>query len=70
MPIYTWQCSKCADITEVSRSMKDYNLPPDQGCKTCQSKELKKTIEPTKFILQGEGWYHNSYTSTGKHIKS
>lgn len=70
MPIYVWACAKCSTNTEINRLMKNYNLPPEEGCKSCQSKELKKIIEDTKFILQGEGWDHNSYTSTGKHIKA
>lgn len=68
MPTYIWFCDSCKTDTEVERKMADYEVPPDDGCAQCKSKDLKSVIRPKKgvkgFILNGYGWHDQEYTAT------
>jgi len=65
--IYLWQC-KCGIKQEVSRPAKDYLVPPDK-CECGATDGFNKIIESTSFILQGDGWFRDQYTRTGRPIK-
>lgn len=64
MPTYNWKCAKCNTVTEIFRPVKDYEIPPDDGCPKCGGKELQRTIEAKTFILKdgGVGWHDTNYT--------
>lgn len=64
--LYSWKC-KCGEITEVVRSMKDIDVPPD-ACETCGHMDLVRTIivdsKSKNFVLNGSGWHNDQYTKT------
>lgn len=64
--LYSWKC-KCGEITEVVRSMKDIDVPPD-ACENCGHMDLVRTIivdpKSKNFVLNGGGWHDNLYTKT------
>ena len=67
MPTYTYKC-KCGTTTDVVRAMKDIDVPPDNGCESCGSKDIERTIvvdpKSKNFVLNGGGWHNDCYTST------
>jgi putative FmdB family regulatory protein len=67
MPTYAYKCN-CGTITEVIRPMKDIDQPPDNGCESCGSKDIERTIvidpKAKNFVLKGTGWHADQYTST------
>lgn len=69
---YTWLCD-CGHETIVSRKMSDIDVPPDNGCEQCQSKDLKRIISlgdkknVKGFILVEGGtakWHNEGYSKT------
>lgn len=65
--LYSWKC-KCGEITEVVRSMKDIDVPPD-ACENCGHMDLVRTIivdpKSKNFQLTEKFGGHNSeYTAT------
>ena len=64
---YVWQCPQEHE-TEVDRRVADIDVPPENGCETCASKDLKRIIVVKKnvkgFQLLGGGWHDDEYTST------
>lgn len=71
MAIYQWECQECTVVTEISRPMKEYLVPPDDGCSKCRGKNLIKTIGKVPFILSsnGSGFHRDQYTRLGRPIK-
>ena len=68
MPTYSYKC-KCGTVTEVVRPMKDIDLPPDNGCESCGSKEIKRAIvidpKSKNFQLTEKfGGHDREYTAT------
>ena len=67
MPTYSYKC-KCGTTTDVVRPMKDIDLPPDNGCESCGSKDVERTIvidpKSKNFVLNGTGWHADQYTKT------
>jgi putative FmdB family regulatory protein len=67
MPTYLYKC-KCGATTDVVRAMKDIDLPPDNGCESCGSREISRQIvvdpKAKNFVLNGGGWHDNLYTKT------
>jgi putative FmdB family regulatory protein len=59
MPIYEFQCARCARKTEVIQGMND---PPPRACPHCGGK-LKKMASAPAFHLKGSGWYKTDYAS-------
>lgn len=67
MALYDWECAECQTVTEVVRNTKQYDVPPEDGCQKCQSKNLHKIIirpEGVKgYLLLGDsGWHHTDYS--------
>lgn len=52
MPIYTYECNKCGDITEDLRSMKD--LHKVEKCTKCQKGKLKNKISGQQKVLMDQ----------------
>lgn len=60
MPIYSWKCGDCEEITEVDRRMKDYDNPVT--CESCGSEKTTRQISTgTTFNLEGGGWFKDGY---------
>ena len=63
MPSYEWIC-KCGATTPVLRKMADIDLGPDNGCDSCASKDLERTIqvpkEGAKTVIWKCGGNHDS----------
>jgi putative FmdB family regulatory protein len=59
MPIYEFQCARCARKTEVIQGMND---PPPRVCPHCGG-TLKKMASAPAFHLKGSGWYKTDYAS-------
>lgn len=57
MPIYEYQCEKCARVFEEWQSGFD---EVDQECPECGAAG-KRLISNTSFILKGSGWYVTEY---------
>lgn len=67
MPLYTWKCDKCTQLTEVIRPMSEYETPPEK-CDHCESVTFAHSviIRPGNvkgYILLGDtGWHDKEYT--------
>jgi len=59
MPIYEYECSKCAKIDEVLQKFSD---KPLVRCKHCSGK-LHKLVSHSSFHLKGTGWYITDYAN-------
>ena len=58
---YPWKCRGCGNEIEVERTtMNDSSKEPEQDCE-CGAKEWYRIIGKTTFVLQGGGWYKDSY---------
>ncbi|MGD1968480.1 MAG: zinc ribbon domain-containing protein [Desulfobacterales bacterium] len=62
MPIYEYECTKCAKIEEAIQSFSD---KPLVKCKHCGGK-LHKLISHSSFHLKGTGWYVTDYANKSK----
>jgi len=56
MALYEFECD-CGNKVEVIQKVKD----PPPSCRIC-SKDMKKYISRTSFILKGEGWFRDGYS--------
>ncbi|NIA10717.1 MAG: zinc ribbon domain-containing protein [Nitrospiraceae bacterium] len=61
MPIYEYECPKCKSKVEIIQKIND----PAPICKKCGSK-LKKLISLNHFILVGNCWAKDNYSSKPK----
>jgi putative FmdB family regulatory protein len=60
MPIYEYQCEKCAHEFEREQRITD---DPVKTCPKCRGRKVKKLISQTSFVLKGGGWYSDLYSS-------
>ena len=58
MPIYEYQCVKCAEIFEAFQKIND---KPLEKCKYCGGK-AERLISQSSFQLKGSGWYLTDYS--------
>jgi putative FmdB family regulatory protein len=63
MPIYKYQCKKCAHewesfFTSFSEAERE---EPETKCPQCESPEKEKVIGGTSFQLKGKGWAKDRY---------
>jgi len=63
MPIYEYACGKCEHEWEVEQRISD---DPIKTCPQCRSRQVKKLISRTSFVLKGSGWYSDLYSSSKK----
>lgn len=59
MPIYEYECKKCAQITEV---IQGFSESPLTKCPECGGK-TKKLMSMNTFHLKGSGWYVTDYAN-------
>ncbi|HEY5656567.1 MAG TPA: zinc ribbon domain-containing protein [Myxococcota bacterium] len=62
MPIYEYACGKCGHEFEAEQRITE---DPLKTCPECRSRQVKRLISQTSFVLKGGGWYSDLY-STGK----
>ena len=62
MPIYEYECTKCARIEEAFQKFSD---KPLAKCRHCSGK-LHKLISQSTFHLKGTGWYVTDYADKSK----
>ena len=60
MPYYDYECNCCSHQFEAEQSIKDDPLTECPKCKVCS---LKRLISKTSFVLKGQTWYSDGYTS-------
>lgn len=60
MPIYEYQCGKCGHEFEREQRISD---DPVKTCPACRSRQVKRLISQTSFVLKGSGWYSDLYSS-------
>ena len=62
MPIYEYKCDLCNGMWEEIRRFSD---DPLTVCKSCEKEGGVHKLLPGKmnFILHGEGWYKDGYSS-------
>lgn len=65
MPIYTYECDRCHNTTEILQGIND---KPLEVCLVCKGK-LTKLINLCNFMLRGTGWYKDGYSSQTKEEK-
>lgn len=63
MPIYEYQCEKCAHELEAIQRMSD---APLTDCPECGSASLRRKISAAGFRLAGGGWYETDFKSGNK----
>ena len=63
MPIYEYLCEKCEHEFEREQRI---TADPIKTCPKCKSRRVKKLISLTSFVLKGDGWYNDLYSSSKK----
>lgn len=64
MPIYEYACGACGNEFEAEQRITE---KPLETCPECQSRQVKRLISQTSFVLRGGGWYSDLYaTRKGK----
>jgi putative FmdB family regulatory protein len=58
MPIYEYACGKCGSEFEAEQRITE---EPLKTCPECQSRQVKRLISQTSFVLKGGGWYSDLY---------
>lgn len=67
MPIYDYKCDDCLKYTQVERKISQYDVPPDNGCEHCKSKNVVRVIREwsahqTQLVHGGKApWFAESY---------
>ncbi len=57
MPIYEYECDGCHTVFEVRQKVSD----PAPTEHSCGSKEVRRILSATSFVLKGTGWYATDY---------
>jgi putative FmdB family regulatory protein len=60
MPIYEYQCQKCAHHLEALQKISD---KPLRECPECGKHSLKRLMSAPLFRLSGSGWYETDFKS-------
>lgn len=61
MPIYEYACGKCRNEFEVEQRITE---DPIKTCPKCRSRQAKRLISQTSFVLKGGGWYADAYSTS------
>jgi len=57
MPIYEYECDGCHSVFEVRQKVSD----PAPTEHSCGSKQVRRILSATSFVLKGTGWYATDY---------
>lgn len=61
MPTYPYQCEACGNEFEIEQRITD---EPLKHCENCGTRfGLKRLISNTSFVLRGNGWANDLYSS-------
>ena len=63
MPIYEYVCMTCGQEFEFLMKSTDKQK---LICPECAESTLKKKISKTNFVLNGDGWFKDGYSSHKK----
>ncbi len=63
MPTYEYGCKACGHEFEREQRISD---DPIKTCPKCKSRQARRLISRTSFVLKGSGWYSDLYSSPGK----
>jgi len=67
MPTYDYQCRKCGfEFEREQRITED----PIKTCPKCKSRQAKRLLSASGFILKGGGWYADGYGSSSARSSS
>jgi len=67
MPTYDYQCQKCGfEFEREQRITED----PIKTCPKCKSRQAKRLLSASGFILKGGGWYADGYGSSSARSSS
>jgi putative FmdB family regulatory protein len=58
MPLYSYKCNKCNEITEALQKFSDDPLTICEKCNSIDS--LEKIISNTSFRLKGKDWFRRT----------
>jgi len=63
MPIYTYKCTKCEHVKELSRKIVDRDIVDDLSCDSCNKKGVMRKVWSGSIGLsfKGSGWYVTDY---------
>lgn len=61
--LYDYKCKNCEEEFEIEHSIKD---DPKTVCPSCGEETLVRLISASNFILKGNGWYRDGYSSKPK----
>ncbi len=62
MPVYEYYCKACDFEFEREQRISE---DPIKDCPSCGSRQAKRLISRTSFVLKGGGWYSDLYGSPG-----
>lgn len=63
MPIYEYQCERCAHQFETMQKLSE---PVLTDCPECGESALRKLVSRVTFRLKGSGWYETDFKSDNK----
>nr|VFJ88230.1 MAG: putative regulatory protein, FmdB family [Candidatus Kentron sp. H]VFJ90246.1 MAG: putative regulatory protein, FmdB family [Candidatus Kentron sp. H]VFJ96603.1 MAG: putative regulatory protein, FmdB family [Candidatus Kentron sp. H] len=63
MPIYEYECSRCAHRIEILQKISD---APLEDCPACGKPSLRKLVSAASFRLKGTGWYETDFKNKDK----
>jgi putative FmdB family regulatory protein len=63
MITYEYECEGCKRTFDVEQSIKD---PCLERCPHCASVNVKRLVSSGNFVLKGDGWYRDGYSSSKK----
>jgi len=63
MPIYEYECTKCAHKMEALQKMSE---KPLLDCPACGKPGLSKLVSAASFRLKGGGWYETDFKTGNK----
>nr|VFK41255.1 MAG: putative regulatory protein, FmdB family [Candidatus Kentron sp. SD]VFK46972.1 MAG: putative regulatory protein, FmdB family [Candidatus Kentron sp. SD]VFK79939.1 MAG: putative regulatory protein, FmdB family [Candidatus Kentron sp. SD] len=58
MPIYEYECSRCAHRIEILQKISE---APLRDCPSCNTPSLRKLVSAASFRLKGTGWYETDF---------
>ena len=67
MPTYVLKCDRCGDIWNVIVGIKEFDTALAASvCDRCGKSDISVVIEPSTFVLKGDGWAKDGYSSVKK----
>jgi len=61
MPVYSFECRKCGQVSDLLKKVSDYT-PPDCTC----GEKMERLFTPVASILKGAGWTKGQWSKLRK----